>query len=31
MGHAGDEEYGKAIQYDIEKWGEVLVAWGNHK
>jgi hypothetical protein len=31
IGHAGDEWYGKTIQYDVEKWGDVLVAWGNHK
>ena len=27
MGHAVDEWYGKTIQYDVEMWGEVLVAW----
>ena len=27
MGHAVDEGYGKTIQYDVEMWGEVLVAW----
>jgi hypothetical protein len=26
MGHAGDKGYGKTIQYDVEKWGEVPVA-----
>ena len=27
MGHAVDEGYGKTIQYHVEMWGEVLVAW----
>ena len=31
MGHAGDKGYGKTIQCDVERWGEVLEAGGNHK
>jgi hypothetical protein len=31
MGNAGDEGYGKIIQYDVERWEKVLVARGNHK
>ena len=27
MGHVEDEGYEKTIQYDVEMWGEVLVAW----
>jgi hypothetical protein len=30
MSHAGDEANWKAIQCDVERWGEVLVTGGNH-
>ena len=26
MGHAGSGRHRKAFQYDVERWGEVLVA-----
>jgi hypothetical protein len=31
MGHAGNKRYGKTIQYDMERWGDVLEVGGNHK
>jgi hypothetical protein len=30
MSHAGDEANWKAIQCDVERWGEVQVTGGNH-